>query len=141
MRRMERMKLMSVRINTKALGLKKPIFIEQSVKNVKLANEMMNKMLKLGIEQEKVVAINFDELEEKETTEKMLEINALEASYIDDAFIFLQNILKLSNKEKELAESTLTMEKLGEYLNYVVMRVKGIEGKPEAISEKDPKKD
>lgn len=102
---------------------------------------MMNKMLKLGIEQEKVVAINFDELEEKETTEKMLEINALEASYIDDAFIFLQNILKLSNKEKELAESTLTMEKLGEYLNYVVMRVKGIEGKPEAISEKDPKKD
>ena len=53
----------------------------------------------------------------------------------------MQNILKLSNKEKELAESTLTMEKLGEYLNYVVMRVKGIEGKPEAISEKDPKKD
>lgn len=132
---------MSIRINTKPLGLKKPIFVEQSVKNVKLANEMMNKMLKLGIEQEKVVAINFDELEEKETTEKMLEINALEASYIDDAFIFLQNILKLSNKEKELAESTLTMEKLGEYLNYVVMRVKGIEGKSEAISEKDPKKD
>lgn len=132
---------MSIRINTKPLGLKKPIFVEQSVKNVKLANEMMNKMLKLGIEQEKVVAINFDELEEKETTEKMLEINALEASYIDDAFIFLQNILKLSNKEKELAESTLTMEKLGEYLNYVVMRVEGIEGKPEAISEKDPKKD
>lgn len=141
MRRMERMKLMSVRINTKALGLKKPIFIEQSVRNVKLANEMMDKMLKLGIEQEKVAAINFDELEEKETTEKMLEINTLEASYIDDAFVFLQNILKLSNKEKELAESTLTMEKLGEYLNYVVMRVKGIKGKPEAISEKDPKKD
>ena len=140
MRRMERMKLMSVRINTKALGLKKPIFIEQSVRNVKLANEMMDKMLKLGIEQEKVAAINFDELEEKETTEKMLEINTLEASYIDDAFVFLQNILKLSSKEKELAESTLTMEKLGEYLNYVVMRVKGIEGKPEAISEKDPKK-
>ena len=91
---------MSIRINTKPLGLKKPIFVEQSVKNVKLANEMMNKMLKLGIEQEKVVAINFDELEEKETTEKMLEINALEASYIDDAFVFLQNILKLSNKEK-----------------------------------------
>ncbi len=132
---------MSIRINTKPLGLKKPIFVEQSVKNVKLANEMMDKMLKLGIEQEKVVAINFDELEEKETTEKMLEINALEASYIDDAFVFLQNILKLSNKEKELAESTLTMEKLGEYLNYVVMRVKGIEGNPEAISEKDPKKD
>ncbi|MYU71131.1 hypothetical protein FYM68_04790 [Lactobacillus salivarius] len=132
---------MSIRINTKPLGLKKPIFVEQSVKNVKLANEMMNKMLKLGIEQEKVVAINFDELEEKETTEKMLEINALEASYIDDAFVFLQNILKLSNKEKELAESTLTMEKLGEYLNYVVMRVKGIKGKPETISEKDPKKD
>lgn len=141
MRRMERMKLMSVRINTKALGLKKPIFIEQSVRNVKFANEMMDKMLKLGIEQEKVAAINFDELEEKETTEKMLEINTLEASYIDDAFVFLQNILKLSSKEKELAESTLTMEKLGEYLNYVVMRVKGIEGKPEAISEKDPKKD
>lgn len=120
---------MSIRINTKPLGLKKPIFVEQSVKNVKLANEMMNKMLKLGIEQE------------KETTEKMLEINTLEASYIDDAFVFLQNILKLSSKEKELAESTLTMEKLGEYLNYVVMRVKGIEGKPEAISEKDPKKD
>ena len=132
---------MSIRINTKPLGLKKPIFVEQSVKNVKLANEMMNKMLKLGIEQEKVVAINFDELEEKETTEKMLEINTLEASYIDDAFVFLQNILKLSNKEKELAESTLTMEKLGEYLNYVVMRVKGIKGKPETISEKDPKKD
>ena len=55
---------MSIRINTKPLGLKKPIFVEQSVKNVKLANEMMNKMLKLGIEQEKVVAINFDELEE-----------------------------------------------------------------------------
>ena len=132
---------MSIRINTKPLGLKKPIFVEQSVKNVKLANEMMNKMLKLGIEQEKVVAINFDELEEKETTEKMLEINTLEASYIDDAFVFLQNILKLFSKEKELAESTLTMEKLGEYLNYVVMRVKGIKGKPETISEKDPKKD
>lgn len=141
MRRMERMKLMSVRINTKALGLKKPIFIEQSVRNVKLANEIMNKMLKLGIEEEKVEAINFEELDEKDTTEKILEVNTLEASYIDDAFSFLQEILKLSNKEKELAESTLTMEKLGEYLNYVVMRVKGIEGKPEAISEKDPKKD
>ena len=86
-------------------------------------------------------SFDFDELEEKETTEKMLEINTLEASYIDDAFVFLQNILKLSSKEKELAESTLTMEKLGEYLNYVVMRVKGIKGKPETISEKDPKKD
>lgn len=141
MRRMERMKLMSVRINTKALGLKKPIFIEQSVRNVKLANEIMNKMLKLGIEEEKVEAINFEELDEKDTTEKILEVNTLEASYIDDAFSFLQEILKLSNKEKELAESTLTMEKLGEYLNYVVMRVKGISGNPEAITEKDPKKD
>lgn len=31
---------------------------------------MMNKMLKLSIEQEKVVAINFDELEEKKQLKK-----------------------------------------------------------------------
>ena len=39
-----------VKINTKKLGLKKPVFVKVTVKKIKLADMMMNKLLKLGIE-------------------------------------------------------------------------------------------
>lgn len=117
---------MSIKINTKKLGLKRPVFIEQSVKNVKLANLMMNKFLKLNIEQEKINATDFNDLEEKEFTKKMLDLNEFESKFIDDALDFLQKILKLSNKERDIAEDNITMEKLSEYINYVIMRIKGV---------------
>ena len=42
-----------VKINTKKLGLKKPVFVKVTVKKIKLADMMMNKLLKLGIEQDR----------------------------------------------------------------------------------------
>ncbi len=44
-----------VKINTKKLGLKKPVFVKVTVKKIKLADMMMNKLLKLGIEQDMLI--------------------------------------------------------------------------------------
>lgn len=114
-----------VKINTKKLGLKKPVFVKVTVKKIKLADMMMNKLLKLGIEQDRTELLKERDINNEDFVNNAIKMNNMEIEFADSAFDFLQKALNLSNKERDLAEDNLTFEELGNYINYVIMRIKG----------------
>ena len=130
-----------VKINTKKLGLKKPVFVKVTVK-------MMNKLLKLGIEQDRTELLKERDISNEDFVNNAIKMNNMEIEFADSAFDFLQKALNLSNKERDLAEDNLTFEELGNYINYVIMRIKGQSEEnikammnSEVKKDKDPKKE
>lgn len=137
-----------VKINTKKLGLKKPVFVKATVKKIKLADMMMNKLLKLGIEQDRTELLKERDINNEDFVNNAIKMNNMEIEFADSAFDFLQKALNLSNKERDLAEDNLTFEELGNYINYVIMRIKGqseedikVMMNSEVKKDKDPKKE
>lgn len=137
-----------VKINTKKLGLKKPVFVKVIVKKIKLADMMMNKLLKLGIEQDRTELLKERDISNEDFVNNAIKMNNMEIEFADSAFDFLQKALNLSNKERDLAEDNLTFEELGNYINYVIMRIKGQSEEnikammnSEVKKDKDPKKE
>ncbi|NME25118.1 hypothetical protein HF867_09745 [Lactobacillus salivarius] len=139
---------MMVKINTKKLGLNKPVFVKVTVKKIKLADMMMNKLLKLGIEQDRTELLKERDISNEDFVNNAIKMNNMEIEFADSAFDFLQKALNLSNKERDLAEDNLTFEELGNYINYVIMRIKGQSEEDikammnsEVKKDKDPKKE
>ena len=137
-----------VKINTKKLGLKKPVFVKVTDKKIKLADMMMNKLLKLGIEQDRTELLKERDINNEDFVNNAIKMNNMEIEFADIAFDFLQKALNLSNKERDLAEDNLTFEELGNYINYVIMRIKGQSEEDikammnsEIKKDKDPKKE
>lgn len=137
-----------VKINTKKLGLKKPVSVKVTVKKIKLADMMMNKLLKLGIEQDRTELLKERDINNEDFVNNAIKMNNMEIEFADSAFDFLQKALNLSNKERDLAEDNLTFEELGNYINYVIMRIKGqseedikVMMNSEVKKDKDPKKE
>ncbi|WP_191996149.1 phage tail tube assembly chaperone [Ligilactobacillus salivarius] len=137
-----------VKINTKKLGLNKPVFVKVTVKKIKLADMMMNKLLKLGIEQDRTELLKERDISNEDFVNNAIKMNNMEIEFADSAFDFLQKALNLSNKERDLAEDNLTFEELGNYINYVIMRIKGQSEEDikammnsEVKKDKDPKKE
>ena len=137
-----------VKINTKKLGVKKTVFVKVTVKKIKLADMMMNKLLKLGIEQDRAELLKERDTSNEDFINNAIKMNNMEIEFADSAFDFLQKALNLSNKERDLAEDNLTFEELGNYINYVIMRIKGQSEEDikammnsEVKKDKDPKKE
>lgn len=130
------------------MPLKKPVFIKVTVKKIKLADMMMNKLLKLGIEQDRAELLKERDTSNEDFINNAIKMNNAEIEFADSAFDFLQKALNLSNKERDLAEDNLTFEELGNYINYVIMRIKGQSEEDikamknsEVKKDKDPKKE
>lgn len=127
------------KINVSKLGIKNPIEIKLTIKNQDKADEMLIKLLQLSV--------NADAQSEKEDLKPAEVIEQLkqERTFTKEAFDFLKDVLKLTDKQVEDAKDELDFNELGQFLNYLIGRIKGQSEEQLAESlkeeEKDPKKD
>lgn len=123
---------MVVKLNTKEIGLAKPINVHATVDTVDLADQMMIKMLELD-DQVASIADNDDQ------TKGMLETLKLERSFTKGSMDFLQKVLRLSDKQVQQVRGRIDYQTLGNYISYVCQRLKGMSEKAyqEARSEQE----
>lgn len=113
---------MTVKLRTTQIGLKKPIEVHANLKNVDKADEMMIALLSLNVE--------MDEAGQMDDQDESLKanLNALkkEREFTQKSLTFLQDVLKLSDKQMDVVKEHVDYTVLGQYLNYVCGRIKGI---------------
>lgn len=116
---------MVVKIRTEKIGLRKPINVHASVSNVDRADEMMIALLSLDA--------TFAEQEEAEDSDdpkaqaaKALDGLKKEREFTRKSLQFLQDVLKLSDKQLNSVKEHIDFDTLGDYLNYVCGRIKGM---------------
>lgn len=116
---------MVVKIRTTQIGLKKPINVKATLSNVDKADEMMISLLSLNVDLEEE-GQDDSGTEEKDQTKVAIENLKKERAFNKKAVSFLQDILKLTDKQIQTVKETVDYSTLGEYLNYVCGRIKGI---------------
>lgn len=116
---------MVVKIRTTQIGLKKPINVKATLSNVDKADEMMISLLSLNVDLEED-GQDDSGTEEKDQTKVAIENLKKERAFTEKAVSFLQDILKLTDKQIQTVKETVDYSTLGEYLNYVCGRIKGI---------------
>lgn len=116
---------MVVKIRTTQIGLKKPINVKATLSNVDKADEMMISLLSLNVDLEEE-GQDDSGTEEKDQTKVAIENLKKERAFTKKAVSFLQDILKLTDKQIQIVKETVDYSTLGEYLNYVCGRIKGI---------------
>lgn len=107
---------MTVKINTKQIGLGKPINIHATVGAVDKADEMMITLLSLDAELSKSEK-NLD------SSEAMIATLKKEREVNKKIFVFLQDVLKLSDKQVDMIKERVDYQQLG---SYVCNRIKGV---------------
>lgn len=110
---------MTVKINTKQIGLGKPINIHATVGAVDKADEMMITLLSLDAKFSKSDK-NLD------SSEAMLAVLKKEREVNKKIFVFLQDVLKLSDKQVDMIKERVDYQQLGSYISYVCNRIKGV---------------
>lgn len=132
---------MTVKIKGNGLGFKKTFEVKGSVNNQDRADEMLIKLLELSVDNDKDV----EQLSEKEQLKSSIENLKKERLFKKDAFLFLQQTLKLTDKQVEEAGENVDFSELGEFLSYVIGRIKGRTEEQIELdkqeTEKDPKKE
>lgn len=113
---------MVVKIRTTQIGLKKPINVHANLKNVDKADEMMIALLSLNVDMDEADQAEDDE----ESLSKTLDALKKEREFTKKALNFLQNVLGLSDKQMDTVEEHADFTILGQYLNYVCGRIKGM---------------
>lgn len=116
---------MVVKIRTTQIGLKKPINVKATLSNVDKADEMMISLLSLNVDL-KEEGQDDSGNEEKDQNKVAIENLQKERAFTKKAVSFLQDILKLSDKQIQTVKETIDYRTLGEYLNYVCGRIKGM---------------
>lgn len=113
---------MTVKLRTTQIGLKKPIEVHANLKNVDKADEMMIALLSLNVDMDEA-----DQTEDPDDSMKAT-LNALkkEREFTKKSLNFLQDVLGLSDKQMETVRDHIDYEVLGQYLNYVCGRIKGM---------------
>lgn len=135
---------MVMKIKANAIGINDPINVKGSVANQDKADEMLIKLLQMSVNADKQ-KIDDSKLSEKQKIQKGIESLQEERSFTKDAFLFLKNILKLTDEQVEAAKEEVDFNGLGSYLNYVIGRLKGQSDEDlklaKKVEEKDPKKE
>ena len=101
-----------VKLNTKVLGLKKPITVPATVKNVRLASKMM------------ITALEFEDQvnDEQEVVDTLKD----EQSLLDQQINFLQKVLGLSDEQMDQVLDKIDFVEMAHYVSYVCNRLKGM---------------
>lgn len=133
-------------INGKQVGFNKGFNIKPTVKTYTKANKMLVEVLKMSAAVNRLDAIKPDN---PNYTKFVIESIESEDKTIEDGIKFLTELFKLNEKQVEhLEESISDANALGNYLSYVIRRIKGqsdkqieLDDKKEAASQKvkDPK--
>ena len=133
-------------INGKQVGFNKGFNIKPTVNIYTNANKMLVEVLKMSAAVNRLDAIKPDN---PNYTKFVIESIESEDKIIEDGIKFLTELFKLNEKQVEhLEESISDANALGNYLSYVIRRIKGqsdkqiaLDDKKEAASQKakDPK--
>lgn len=110
---------MTVKINTKQIGLGKPINVHATVAAVDKADEMLIAMLSLDSELSEAVK-NLDD------NESIIASLNKEREFNNKVFDFLEDILRLSDKQVSMIKNQVDYQQLGTYVSYVCNRIKGV---------------
>lgn len=100
------------KLNTKALGLKKPITVAATVKNTRLASQIMIK------------ALEFED--QTPDADDMVTTLKLEQELLDELVKFLQIVMKLSEEQMNKILDHIDFRDLVNYTSYVCQRIKGM---------------
>jgi hypothetical protein len=148
---------MTMKINTKAIGIKGPIEIKSTVGLKEDANNILISLIEMSIAEEKIEPeIDYESLtdEEKEKydrdqSKKTIEGIKKELSTLDKLLNFIQSALKLSTAQIKKVKYEIDESELSEYVYYLVQRINGTSEveielaqkiEAEKQKEQDPKK-
>lgn len=148
---------MTMKINTKAIGIKGPIEIKSTVGLKEDANNILISLIEMSIAEEKIEPeIDYESLtdEEKEKydrdqSKKTIEGIKKELSTLDKLLEFIQSALKLSTAQIKKVKYEIDESELSEYVYYLVRRINGTSEaeielaqkiEAEKQKEQDPKK-
>lgn len=124
---------MTIKINTKAIGIKGPIEIKSTVGLKEDANNIMISLIEMSIAEEKTEPeVDYESLtdEEKEKydrdqAKKTIKGIKKELSTFDKMLDFIQSTLKLSASQIRKVKYEIDESELGDYVHYLVQRVNG----------------
>lgn len=120
---------MTIKINTKAIGIKGPIEIKSTVGLKEDANNIMISLIEMSIAEEKTEPeVDYESLtdEEKEQydrdqAKKTIEGIKKELSTFDKLLDFIQSTLKLSASQIKKVKYEIDESELGDYVHYLVL--------------------
>lgn len=124
---------MVVKLKTGKIGLKNPVNVHANLTNVDKADEMMIALLSLNVAMEEADQSTGSE----DSMNQTLVMLKKERDFVQKLLKFLQDVLKLSDKQLAVVKDHIDFKVLGEYLSYVCNRIKGV---PEAAYEKEQAK-
>jgi hypothetical protein len=124
---------MTIKINTKVIGIKGPIEVKPTVGLKEEANNIMISLIEMSMVEEKIEPeVDYESLtaEEKEQydREEMKKTIAnikKEQSTFNGLLDFIQSTLKLSASQIKKVKYEISESELGEYINYLVQRING----------------
>lgn len=124
---------MTIKINTKAIGIKGPIEVKPTVGLKEEANNIMISLIEMSMAEVKIEPkVDYESLtaEEKEQydREEMKKTIAnikKEQSTFNGLLNFIQSTLKLSASQIKKVKYEISESELGEYINYLVQRING----------------
>lgn len=148
---------MTIKINTKAIGIKGPIEIKSTVGLKEEANNILVSLIEMSMVEEKTEPkVDYENLTDKEKeqfnlkqTKKMITNIKEEQSTLNKLVGFIQSTLKLSTTQIKKVKYEIDESELGEYIQYLVQRINGTSEseielarkiEAEKQKEQDPKK-
>lgn len=124
---------MTIKINTKVIGIKGPIEVKPTVGLKEEANNIMISLIEMSMAEVKVEPkVDYESLtdEEKEQynreeMKKTITNIKKEQSTFNGLLDFIQSTLKLSASQIKKVKYEISESELGEYINYLVQRING----------------
>ena len=117
---------MVVKLRTTQIGLKRPINVKANLTNVDKADEMMIALLSLNVDMDEAQTAGDEQQDDSEALKAGLEALKKERAFTKQALSFLQEVLRLSDKQLEIVKDHADFAILGAYLSDVCNRIKGV---------------
>lgn len=125
---------MTIKINTKLLGIKGPIEIKPTVGLTEEATNIMIEMLESEVQSDNyskdIDEENLSEEErqkiEQDNLKKMLEEAKKSQATLNHMLDFIGTTLKLTESQFKKVKNTISENELGQYIAYLVQRIQGM---------------
>ncbi|MCI2960631.1 phage tail assembly chaperone [Pediococcus pentosaceus] len=125
---------MTIKINTKLLGIKGPIEIKPTVGLTEEATNIMIEMLESEVQSDNyskdIDEENLSEEErqkiEQDNLKKMLEEAKKSQATLNHMLDFIGTTLKLTEAQFKKVKNTISENELGQYIAYLVQRIQGM---------------
>lgn len=136
-----------ITLKTEAIGLKKPIDVQVTIKRRRDANAMMIEMLKADLQKGDQTPLGKlpDDAPEEDIVKALIETREQADVMLDDAFKYVSETLGLTKRQQETVEKTVDDLTMIQYAQYVIDRINGkseeqFAAEQAAVEDVDPKK-